>query len=306
MARAGQSAAATDCQLSPFARMHYWKPAPPLAGLISGYHLYAVQTPPRRLHRDVFQPAWFNLRILLTPATRWCVSVGQGPEQKLTGAVLFGPSSKIAWSRSDSGIVVGVGLTPLGWSRLAAGDAASWANKIGPAQAAFGPGIEALAELACAISDDAELPRLFDAFMLGALAHPSPLERTVSRMSEGLLDPDIASVQTLAAHVGLSPRSLERIAARAFGFAPKLLLRRARFLRSLHAIAGADHSCRAASIDPAYTDYSHFARDAQSFLGMAPGRFLALDTPLLDQSLRLRRAVLGAPAQALANAARPQ
>ena len=40
---------------------------------------------------------------------------------------------------------------------------------------------------------------------------------------------------------------------------------------------------------------------AQLFLGMSPQAFLKLDTPLLKQSLALRRAVLGAPAQALAS-----
>ena len=88
---------------------------------------------------------------------------------------------------------------------------------------------------------------------------------------------------------------------RAFGFTPKLLMRRARFLRSLHAVAQAPVAARATAIDPSYTDYSHFVRDAQHFLGMSPQAFLKLDTPLLRQSLALRQSVLGAPAQALAN-----
>ncbi|MGX7952216.1 helix-turn-helix domain-containing protein [Tsuneonella sp. HG249] len=98
----------------------------------------------------------------------------------------------------------------------------------------------------------------------------------------------------------MSVRSLERLARSAFGFNPKLLIRRARFLRSLHAVASAQANERSAAIDPAYTDYSHFVRDAQEFLGMSPQAFLKLDNPMLKQSLALRKAVLGAPAQALA------
>ncbi len=34
-------------------------------------------------------------------------------------------------------------------------------------------------------------------------------------------------------------------------------------------------------IDTAYTDYSHFTRDSQDFLGMAPQKFLKMYPPLL-------------------------
>ena len=92
---------------------------------------------------------------------------------------------------------------------------------------------------------------------------------------------------------------LERLAARAFGFPPKLLLRRARFLRSLHAVRRVESHDRNTAIDPGYTDYSHFVRDAHTFLGMSPGAFLKLDRPLFRQSAMLRDQILGAPAQAL-------
>ena len=50
-------------------------------------------------------------------------------------------------------------------------------------------------------------------------------------------------------------------------------VRRARFLRSLHAIRRAEPSERTAAIDPGYTDYSHFVRDSHAFLGMSPQAF---------------------------------
>jgi methylphosphotriester-DNA--protein-cysteine methyltransferase len=90
------------------------------------------------------------------------------------------------------------------------------------------------------------------------------------------------------------------LAARAFGFPPKKLIRRARFLRSLHALGAANPPERAGAIHYGYTDYSHFVRDAHAFLGMSPQAFLRMDNPMLRQSLALRREVLGAAAQALA------
>ena len=106
------------CALSGAPRIRYWKPAPALAGLVSGYHFYAVQVPPGQPHLDVFQPAWANLRIVLTPETEWRVRVGEGPWKPVDNCALFGPSSQVTWSQSGSGIVIGAGLTPLGWARL--------------------------------------------------------------------------------------------------------------------------------------------------------------------------------------------
>ena len=149
------------------------------------------------------------------------------------------------------------------------------------------------------LDDDAAVCSLFDDF-LRAQDPIDDRDAIVGAVEAALLNPELATVGDLAATVGVSPRSLERLSLRAFGFTPKLLMRRARFLRSLHAVADAPVAARATAIDPGYTDYSHFVRDAQHFLGMSPQAFLKLHTPLLKQSLALRKAVLGAPAQALA------
>ncbi|WP_195908412.1 AraC family transcriptional regulator [Novosphingobium sp. Gsoil 351] len=295
----GSEPASVGLALPTTPRMRYWKPAPALRGLVSGYHLYAVTTPPGRPHRDVFQPAWANIRVLLTAATDWRVRVGEGAWKPVGECALFGPSSQVTWSESGSGIVVGAGLTPLGWARLSKFPAASWANRVEDCDAAFGDVIAALRPLLRGAADDDALPVLFDAFLIGAMARATRLDSAIARLDSALLDPANTTVGALAKRIGITPRSLERIAARAFGFPPKLLLRRARFLRSLHAIRRAEPSERAAAIDPGYTDYPHFIRDAQDFLGMPPRAFLKLDMPLFAQSAKLRDQVLGAPAQAL-------
>lgn len=204
-------------------RMDYWKPSPRLEGLVSGYHLYAVAPPQGQVHSDVFQPAWFNLRILLDPQTRWQVRYGGGEAVRVPDVALFGPSSTACWSQSDAGTVVGAGITPLGWARLGSYSAAKIANRVVPARDVLGDDVEALAR-----------------------------------------------------H-----------------------LRRARFLRSLHALIRGGPGRRALAIDAGYTDYSHFIREAHEFLGMKPTQFLEACGPMFTRSLQLRQAVLGAPAQAL-------
>lgn len=287
------------CALSAVPRMRYWKPTPALAGLVSGYHLYAIQTPPGELHLDVFQPSWGNLRIVLTPKTEWSVRIGKAAWRPVDDCALFGPSSHVTWSQSGSGIMIGAGLTPLGWARLSKVSAARWANRIDDCEAVFEGSIKALRPLLCAAPGDDSLPLLLDAFLIGAMARPTRLDPAITRLDAALLGSAGVTVRALAEQVGMTVRSLERLATRAFGFPPRLLLRRVRFLRSLHAIRRAAPHDRTAALDLGYTDYSHFVRDAHDFLGMAPGAFLKLDMPLFKQSVLLRDKVLGAPAQAL-------
>ncbi|WP_225204742.1 helix-turn-helix domain-containing protein [Novosphingobium huizhouense] len=279
-------------------RMAYWRPSPALAPFVSGYHFYAVDPPAGERHRDVFQPAWFSLRVLRTPATDWTVRVGRGRSQAVPPVALFGPSSAVTWSESDAGEVVGAGLTPLGWMRLTRIAAADWADRVDDPATVFGTDLAQLARDLRA-SPPEQAPALFDRFLAPLLDRPARAEDRVATMTEALLDPTVQSVRQLAMQVSATERTIERLAQRAFGFAPKLLLRRSRFLRSLHAMWDTDRGERALAIDPGYTDYSHFVREAHAFLGMTPGRFMRIGTPMLARSFALRRERLGSPAQAL-------
>ena len=194
---------------------------------------------------------------------------------------------------------MGAGLTPRGWSRLSDVPAARVANRVSGSELAVDMNLDSLRELLCAAESDDALVPILDAFLLGAMGRPGRSDAAIERFEAALLDPSLATVTDLALRVGVTPRSLERLAQHAFGFPRKLLLRRARFLRSLHAIRSERPAKRTMAIDPGYTDYSHFVRDAHEFLGMSPQAFLKLNNPLFVQSAQLRSKVLGAPAQAL-------
>jgi AraC-like DNA-binding protein len=280
------------------ARMRYWRPAAELAPLVSGYHLYALSPADGKRQRDVFQPAWPCLRFTFGGGD-WSVRQPGEPWQPVPGRAVFGPSSRVTWSESAAGLTVGIGLRPRGWSRLACAKASDWADRVGHADGVFAFDLATLSAQLATLEDDAGVPSLFDAALLCQLDLQDESDAVIGEVEAALLNVEITTVTQLAQGIGISPRSLERLSLRAFGFAPKLLMRRARFLRSLHAVAQAPVAGRATAIDPGYTDYSHFVRDAQDFLGMSPQAFLKLDTPLLRQSLVLRREVLGAPAQAL-------
>lgn len=286
-------------------RMEYWKPSPRLEGLVSGYHLYAVAPPEGEVHSDVFQPAWFNLRVLLDPQTVWQVRCGTTEPVRVPDVSLFGPSSSACWSQSEVGTVIGAGITPLGWTRLSSVAAANLANRVVPAREVFGAKVERLAHRLRACPDSRAIPGIFDDWFLERMMPPQRDEEAIARLFAALLDPNLRTVGQLSEALGTVPRTLERLSLKAFGFPPKLLLRRARFLRSLHALIKGGPGRRALAIDAGYTDYPHFIREAHEFLGMKPTQFLAACGPMFTQSLALRQTVLGAPAQALTEGAKP-
>lgn len=84
---------------------------------------------------------------------------------------------------------------------------------------------------------------------------------------------DIVDVATVADELGVNPHLLRRLTLRHFGFPPKLLLVRARFLAAF--VAYQRSGMRFDSVlDFGYFDSSHFLRDANRFLGTTPKRYL--------------------------------
>ena len=92
---------------------------------------------------------------------------------------------------------------------------------------------------------------------------------------------------------------LERISRRAFGFTPKVLLRRQRFVRSLARFM-LDPSLKwIGAIDCHYHDQAQFVRDFRQFMGMTPRQYAALPKPIVNAVMQARERFAGSAAQAL-------
>lgn len=275
--------------------VQFWTPDSRLEGLVSGYHLYSVALPPGERHRDVFFPAWANLRFHVA-GDEWRVRIGN-TVFNVPRAAVFGPTSRATFSESASGTMTGVGLTPLGWRRLTGQPAADYSDTVAPLERLLDAEATELARAAAAPAEEIK-PR-FDAILLRLMTKPRADEARIAAIHRYLMQPFPGGVSDMAERLGLSHRTVNRIARAAFGFGPKLLVRRARFLRSLMALRDAGGDTWASRIEDSYYDHSHFNRDAQEFLGMSPGEFLRMRKPLNEASARLRAKILGAPAQAL-------
>lgn len=136
--------------------------------------------------------------------------------------------------------------------------------------------------------------------MLGRLIGPGDPDPAVAELFKLLADPAIATVAELSGRMGLTNAVLARLSRAHFGFPPKVLLRRTRFLRALLRTHEAERgSWNRVLTESGYFDASHFTRDCQAFLGMSLGEYLATPKPLAEASLRARQQVLGAPVQSL-------
>ena len=109
----------------------------------------------------------------------------------------------------------------------------------------------------------------------------------------------LRSVAELAERSGLNARTLERLCRRAFGFAPKLLLRRQRVMRSLAAFMLRKSGNWSDVIDHHYHDQAHFVRDFRAFMHMSPREYAGLDHPILTAFMPERVRIWGSPAQTL-------
>ena len=109
----------------------------------------------------------------------------------------------------------------------------------------------------------------------------------------------INTVDGFAAELGVSHRQAHRLSLQHFGFGPKLLLRRQRFLRTLSNQRANLGQPWGSLIDPLYYDQAQYVRDFNAFMGMSPTQYFALPRELLEPAARARIDMFGQPYQAL-------
>ncbi|OYY91241.1 MAG: hypothetical protein B7Y45_04455 [Sphingomonas sp. 28-66-16] len=272
-------------------------PDPRLAPYISGYHVYSAGAVQRLGQDEWFFPGWANVRFRLSTAS-WRLGFGAAEPEEVPEASVFGASRSGAHSISHGGQFVGFGVTPVGWHRLFGVSAHRFVDRLTPLATVW-PACDAILEAIAAARDSADIKRLFDAVLLTRLGPVHRHEALVARFMALLVSDHDINIDQVARELGCSTVKLRRIALAHFGFPPKMLLRRSRFMKSFVAIYGKPPGKWSQLIDASYADQSHFLRDANDFLGMTPSAYLALERPMTLMSMKVRTEQLGAPVQAL-------
>lgn len=279
----------------------FFRPSAEVAPYISSFYIIDFAIGPDEVVTDWLHPEWGNIRF--AQDDRWSICM-DGEFQALPPQVGTGPTSHTIGFRVQGPTRIwGVGLLPRGWLRLMDAPAngladttiectpnSPFAEFVGLREAVFGKHPD----------PEAEAGRINE-FLRAMLAKRPPHEdeARIRNIHTSLFDDSIRSVADLAARNNISSRSLERVSLRAFGFPPKLLMRRQRFLRSLSQFLLNPSLAWIRTLDADYVDQAHFVRDFKKFMRMSPSAYAALDHPVLGSATRVRTVTAGAPVQAL-------
>lgn len=278
-------------------RIRFYPPAEGLRAYISSY--YFTDLPAGPPVTDFFHPEWANIRFIMSGY--WTAQLGDtSTDSARTPVSLYGPTSHcIRIVGHPPTATIGIGLLPLGWAHLIGAPAHKFADRIASLKEIFPDDTDGLWQALHNAPDDGIARAVLDSFFLSVNAsrrEPRPLLEKAHRL---LLDPAIRTVEQFAAALDRSTRQLTRLSVDMFGFPPKLLLRRQRFLRTLAVMRARLDEPWATLLDEAYYDQSHFVHDFQRFMGMSPSQYFALPRLLLDPAARLRAAQIGQSLQGL-------
>jgi AraC-like DNA-binding protein len=269
-------------------------PAAAPSGVVSTY--YWVDSGSHALD-DTTHPEWANVRFTLKGS--WTVQRLGQPVRSFGPMALFGPSSCGARvSCAPGSALVGFGLLPMGWARLVGGPARRLADDAVPLQAEW-PKAEALHAACLAATTLDQWAAVFDRVLLARLAISPPAPALLVRAHEVLLAGDIATVDRYAEAVGVSVRTLERLCGTLFGFGPKTLLRRQRFLNALDQMMRQPEPKPGDLLPEGYADQSHFIHEFKAFMGTTPGRYLASPRIVMQRAAAQRAALFGQSLQGL-------
>lgn len=270
------------------------RPDPALDELIDAY--YIVET--RIALADNYLAGPGNIRF--APRGTWLLTLDGRTGPAAERAALFGPTDRSGiFESTGPGVLLGAGLTPVGWAWLFDVDAADIANKVWELGDVIGHDeAETIASAIDVAPDDAAIAAALDAWLIARMGlRPAPDPRIAAAHQALLSAPD--DVAAFARTAGVSERTLHRVCLRAFGFPPKALLRQKRFQRTLERVRGVLDRPLAGLIDDDYFDQAHFNRDFRQYMGMSPTEYFNSPREIMRRSAEVRRDLNGRGLQGL-------
>ena len=278
-------------------RAEFHPPPERFDGCFTSFYTLALDVADTGTVEDCLQPEWGNVRFF----SGACLSAEiAGTRVRDTCFVATGPSSRPCNFELQSTRMWGIGFLPLGWARFFGSDAADLANTVfdGGTHSVFdrfNPLAQVLCDPEASVTDQlAAIGETMD-----ALARSHRDEPRILRVHAALVSGEHDTVSHLADTCGMSLRTLERVCHRHFGFTPKLLMRRQRFMRSLTSFMLHAGSRWTEAMDGDYHDQAQFTREFCEFMTMTPSEYARLDHPILSSFVEARARVWGSAAQTL-------
>ncbi len=275
----------------------YVLPTPRLRPYVSAISLTHVDASAGTIFDQVY-PEWPNIR--LSADGDMACRPGPGALERCNPIAGIGPTSHATHFSLAPGRYWTVGLLPLGWARFtearASDHADSWEQATDDSVfACFAP----LLDIAAQGRDEDDTVTRMEAHLVSLLARPPRDEDKILRAHAALVHPAVTTVSELADQSGMTVRTLERLSTSAFGFSPKLLMRRQRFLRSLQHFMLDPSLAWLDTLDTQYVDQAHFIRDFKRFMDTTPRKYASAPHPVLWAAAQARAAAAGTAMQVL-------
>ncbi len=280
-------------------RARFYRPPVSLRRYISTFYLIELQVPDGGSISDYRYPQWGNF--LFHAGCHLKLENSSGVILQGQDFVVMGPNHRTMNFEIGSGRVWGVGLMPLGWAKFVPAPAVDFADALvdGAQHPSFADFSQLAGTVFGAMPDvEAELARISACF-LALVDGDVPDEGRITAIHAALFDEDVSTVSALARYANVSPRTAERVCDRAFGFSPKLLLRRQRFMRSLAKFMLHPARSWIDALDSQYYDQAQFVREFREFMGMTPRAYARMDHPVADAFITERTRMAWAVMQAL-------
>ncbi|PKB14617.1 AraC-like DNA-binding protein [Novosphingobium kunmingense] len=248
---------------------------------------------------DSLHPEWAGLRFFSSALGRSWFEGGKSLDN--ARFVATGPSSHPLHFVLPRTRLWGIGLLPLGWAKFIGQPASDCANLVCDGNSH--PALSHLVPLA-GLLHGGKLTEMEEVEAIAAffrrLDRPElPDHQRITDIHAAIVDPTASSVHDLVDLTGLGQRTIERLCLRHFGFSPKVLLRRQRFMRSLAQFM-LDPSLKwIGALDSHYHDQAQFVREFHAFMGVTPGEYAAQPHPVLSRFVQERARSQGAAVQTL-------
>jgi len=273
--------------------VHFFRLSEPLERYFTALYLTEIDAG-GGLVTDYLHPEWAALRFTEGPPP--IASVGPGELAPQWPFVANGPTSQSIHFGVRTSRVWGLGLQPAGWAKFAIGDANALANTTvdGSTHPCFALFADILPQIEACDGTIDDKASLIDAHLMRHAGRLVPREAEIVACQTAMRDPAMGEVTALQDRLGLSIKSLERLCRRYFGFTPKVLLRRQRFLRSLAQYMLDPTLSWLGALDDQYHDQAQFVREFRAFMGLTPSEYAKLPHPILEPIMRQRMADQGA------------